>query len=100
MSALGRTRPFAQHISVLKCKSHGLSQESWLSSDPDLSLAIMLSSRQMTKYLSASGHRSNIVSYVPTPQIGRFPLLIVNNAPKKVTDLPRLERGGLGHANL
>ena len=89
-----------QHISLLKRKSHGLSQEAWLSSDPDLSLAIMLSSRQMAKYLSASGHRSNIVSYFPTRQIGRFPLLIVNNDPKKVTDLPRLERCGLCHANL
>jgi hypothetical protein len=54
----------------------------------------------MAKYLSASGHRSNIVSYVPTRQIGRFPLLIVNNAPEKVADLPWLERAGLGHVNL
>lgn len=97
---MGRSRPFAQHISLLKRKSHGLSQEARLSTDPDLSLAITLSSRQIAKYLSVSGHRSNIVSYVPTRQIGRFPLLIVNNAPKKVANLAGLERCSLGHVNL
>jgi hypothetical protein len=51
-------------------KIHELSRHTRLGPDPDISIAITLALRRMATYLSASGHRSNIVDAPPPKKSG------------------------------